>query len=126
MGMMLVLAGCGGGGSEGNQGGNTTQIKIGSKYLDQLKALDEMNRGLTLRRAVQDANHPCKRAVSSAYQEDYKNLSFWTLRCSDSGDWGLYIAPNGDVQVRSCRDIKTVGLPECKIEEAAAQTSEKR
>jgi hypothetical protein len=108
--LMLMLAGCDGGGK-----GKTASVNASNQYVEQLKALSEANRGLALRRAIQDARQPCKRVESSGYQENYKNMSVWTARCSD-GEWSLFIAPNGDVQVRSCKDVKTLGLPPCRFD----------
>jgi hypothetical protein len=108
--LMLILAGCDGGGN-----GKTATINASNQYVEQLKGLSEANRGLALRRAIQDAGQRCKRVESSGYQENYKNLSVWTARCSD-GEWSLFIAPNGDVQVRSCKEVKTLGLPECRFD----------
>jgi hypothetical protein len=115
---ILALAGCGG----APEASNTRQIEVTGDiaYVEQLKALDEMNRGLALRRAIQDSGERCKRVDASGYQQDYENLSMWTARCSDSGDWALFIAPNGDVQVRSCEDAATLELPACRFEKAAA------
>src|SRR3546814_15644817 len=76
-----------------------------------------MNRGLALRRAIQDSGERCKRVDSSGYQQDYRNLSMWTARCSDSGDWALFVAPTGDVQVRRCEDAASLELPTCRFEE---------
>ena len=90
-------------------------VKVTSEYIERLKGLSDLNRGLALRRAIQDAGNRCKKVDASAFQEDYMNLSLWTARCSDSGDWALFIAPNGDVQVRKCSDARQLGLPQCRI-----------
>lgn len=111
---VLVLAGCGGD-VPGEADTNTTKMVAATPYVDKLKALDELNRGLALRRAIRDSGKPCKRAERSAYQQDYRNLSMWTARCSDSGAWAIFIAPNGDVQVRACEDAGQLELPECRI-----------
>ncbi len=79
-----------------------------------------MNQGLALRRAVQDSNQQCKRVVSAGEREPYKNMSVWNLRCTD-GEYSLFIAPTGDVQVRSCADAKTLGLPLCRFDEPAEE-----
>ena len=113
--LMLMLGGCDGGGN-----GNTATVSASNQYVEKLKALSEVNQGLALRRAIQDAGQRCKRVESAGYQENYKNMSVWTARCSD-GEWSLFIAPNGDVQVRSCKDMKTLGLPPCRFD--AEQTS---
>jgi uncharacterized membrane protein len=114
--LALALAGCGG--SEGEQA-KTKTMKPANEYVERLKALSDDNRGLALRRAVQDTKQQCKRVVTSAYQEEYKNLSVWNLKCTD-GEYALFIAPNADVQVRTCTDAKSLGLPQCKFAEEEA------
>jgi hypothetical protein len=90
------------------------QVAPKNQYADQLKALSELNRGLALRRAILDTpGGACTRVEYSGYQQDYRNLSMWLVRCSDRHDWAVLIAPNADVQVRSCSDHKALGLPEC-------------
>ena len=73
---------------------------------DQLKALSEPTRNLGLYRAIRDNGRRCKRVDQGAYQQQYKTMAMWTARCSDTGDYALYIAPNGDVQVSPCKDAK--------------------
>ena len=119
--LMLMLGACDGGGGEG--GGETKKVVAANPFVDQLKGLSELNQGLALRRAIQDSKQRCKKVDQSGYQEDYKNMSMWVARCSDTGDWALFIAPNADVQVRSCKDSKTLGLPECRFPEEAAKAS---
>lgn len=118
--LMAVLSACDGGSSEPAPPKKVTSVRVTSQYIEGLKALSEMNRGLALRRAVQDSGESCKRVESSGFQEDYGNLSMWTARCSDKKDWALFIAPNGDVQVRSCGDAQELGLPACRFEENPA------
>lgn len=116
-GLMLALTACDGGGEPAA----TTNIEVtgSTPYVEQLKALSDPNRGLALRRAIQDSGERCKKVETSGYQQDYRNLSMWTARCSDSGDWALFIAPNGDVQVRDCDDAASLELPACRFEEPA-------
>ena len=97
-----------------------TTITATSPFVDKLKTLNELNRGLALRRAIQDSGAICKKVERSGYQEDYKNLSMWTARCADGREWALFIAPNGDVQVRNCADAGELKLPACRIEGKAA------
>lgn len=116
---LVLLAGCDNGTSEGgNAPAKTTTIKPASPFVDQLKTLDEANRGLALRRAIQDSGASCKKVDRSGYQEDYKNLSMWVVRCPDK-DWALFIAPDGGVQVRPCADAEQLKLPACRFEDAA-------
>ena len=111
-----MLAACGSGGSEQTK---TRSITASNPHVEQLKGLSEFNRGMGLRRAVLATNQRCKKVDWSGYQEDYKNLSMWGLDCSD-GDYAVFIAPSGDVQVRQCRHLKQLGLPECRLPKAAA------
>ncbi|MDT9599251.1 hypothetical protein [Sphingosinicella rhizophila] len=115
--MLLALGACGDTGADGD--GNTIPIRVtgDSDYEARLQGLSELNRGLALRRAIQDSGAACKRVDLAGRQEAYKNMSMWTARCSDSGDWALFIAPNGDVQVRKCSDADQLGLPACRFEE---------
>ena len=115
--LALTLGGCDSGGG----GSGETKVKkmtVSSEYIEKLKALRKDNQGLALRRAVQDSQQRCKRVEQSGYQEDYKNLSVWNLKCTD-GEYVLFIAPSGDVQVRSCEHSERLGLPKCRFGEAA-------
>jgi len=109
--LAISLSGCDGGGSDQAK---VKQMTASSEYVEKLRALTDDNRGLALRRAVQDSQQRCKRVVQSGYQEDYKNLSVWDLKCTD-GEYVLFIAPNGDVQVRSCEHAERLGLPRCRF-----------
>lgn len=113
--LALALGGCGDGGRETQP--KARPMKVSSPYIEQLKALSKDNQGLALRRAVQDTQQRCKRVEQSGYQQDYKNLSLWNLKCTD-GEYVLFIAPNGDVQVRSCEHSRRLGLPECRFDPA--------
>lgn len=97
-----------------------TSIKPSSEYVDKLRSLSEANRGLALRRAIQDSRQTCKKPLSSGYQEDYKNLSMWTIRCTDRRDYALFIAPSGDVQVRPCHHLAQLKLPVCRFDDKPA------
>lgn len=116
IGAAMLVAGCDGGGPPTR----TKSITAANPYQERLAALGELDRSLALRRAVQDSGESCRKVESSAYQGMYKSLHMWTARCSQGKDWGLFIAPNGDVQVRSCAHLKQLGLPECRLEPPAS------
>ena len=119
----LVLAGC----EDGAPEQNVTHVVAANPLSDQLKALSEPTRNLGLYRAIRDNGRRCKRVDAGAYQQQYKSMAMWTARCSDSGAWAVYIAPNGDVQVSPCAHAKELGLPECAGPLAqAGEASEKR
>jgi hypothetical protein len=117
----LLLAGC----EDGAPERNVTTVVAANPLSDQLKALSEPSRNLGLYRAIRDNGRRCKRVDSAAYQQQYKTMAMWTARCSDSGDWAVYIAPNGDVQVSPCGDSRELGLPQCALAQAG-EDSEKR
>jgi len=116
IGAAMLAAACDGGGPPAK----TRSITAANPYQERLAALGELDRSLALRRAVQDSGEPCKKIEASAYQGQYKSLHMWTARCSRGKSWGLFIAPNGDVQVRDCAHLKQLGLPECRLEPPAS------
>ena len=120
-GLALALGACG----DATPERNGTKIKPRNQYVEQLRTLSELNRGLGLRRAILDGDGACKRVLYSGFQEDYRNQSMWIVRCSDGHDWALFIAPNADVQVRNCSDAKALGLPECRFPAGAIPASAK-
>ncbi|MEA3011319.1 MAG: hypothetical protein QOJ91_3011 [Sphingomonadales bacterium] len=121
----LLLAGC----EDGTPEQNLTKVVAANPMSDQLKALSEPSRFLGLYRAIRDNGRRCKRVDRGQYQQQYKSMAMWTAHCTDTGDYSLYIAPNGDVQVSACKDARELGLPECKAAAPSAQAggaSEKR
>ena len=121
----LLVAGC----EDGAPEKDVTRVVAANPHSDQLKALSEPTRFLGLYRALRDNGQRCKRVDRGRYQQQYKTMAMWTAHCTDTGDYALYIAPNGDVQVSACKDALELGLPECKASAASAQAggaSEKR
>jgi hypothetical protein len=114
-----LLAGC----EDGAPERNVNRVVAANPMSDQLKALSEPTRNLGLYRAIRDNGRRCKRVDEGGYQQQYKTMAMWTARCSDTGSYSIYIAPNGDVQVSACKDAKELGLPECKAGATAAQSS---
>jgi hypothetical protein len=119
----LLLVGC----EDGAPERDVTKVVAANPMSDQLRTLSEPMRNLGLYRAIRDNGRRCKRVESAAYQQQYKSMAMWTARCSDTGDFAVYIAPNGDVQVSPCRDSATLDLPTCSALPAqAGEASEKR
>lgn len=112
--VLLGLAACDGGGGGESAQRNVTSIKAGSAYVDKLRALSPQNRDLALRRAIQDSGESCKRITSSQETGTHKNMTTWTAQCQGGRDWAIFIAPNGDAQVRSCQHVEQLGLPACR------------
>ena len=117
---LMLLAGC----EDGAPERNVTKVVVSNPMSDQLKALSEPTRYLGLYRAIRDNGRLCKRVDRGRYQEQYKSMAMWTANCTDAGEYALYIAPNGDVQVSACKDARELGLPECKPAGSSAQAGE--
>jgi hypothetical protein len=111
VGLALAVSACGQG---GQPAGNVTSVRIANPQSEQLKGLSDLYRNLGLRRAIMDSGQKCKKSEGGAYQQDYKNMAMWTTHCVDSGDWAIFIAPGGEVQVRRCADLATLSLPTCQ------------
>ena len=109
--LAFAAAACGSGGTTDEQRPPT---KIVNPYHDQLLALSPFMQRLTLMRAVRDNGNRCQRVEGGRYQEDYRNLALWVALCNDGRYWGIFIAPNGDTQVRQCTQMRELGLPQCR------------
>jgi hypothetical protein len=108
--VLFLLAGC----EDGTPEQNVAQVKTANDYSAQLNAMNPMYRNLGLWRAVRDAPERCKKVDAGAYQQDYRNMAMWTAHCTDTGSWAIFIAANGDVQVRACADTAALHLPACR------------
>ncbi|HEY1606287.1 MAG TPA: hypothetical protein VGF77_11905 [Allosphingosinicella sp.] len=116
LGVLLLLAGCG----DNSAPQNAVHIKMANTYSDQLAAMAPLYRNLGLWRAIRDAGNRCKKVDAGGFQQDYKDMALWTAHCTDTDQWMVFIAPNGDVQVRPCADAAALKLPACKPLPAAA------
>jgi hypothetical protein len=123
IGLGLALGACGGDAPEQS---NTTTMRAANPTSDGLKTLSPVYRFLGLRRAIVESGQRCKKVDNGAYQEEYKSMAMWVAHCTDSGDWLVFIAPTGDVQVRQCRHAPTLGLPTCKPLPAAPAMPEEK
>jgi len=119
-GLAALLAGCGDGGGNApeRQGQQQEKAPKPNAFHDQLMTLGETDRGLALRRAVQDNGGSCRRILSSAYQEEYQGLRMWTLRCEGKRDWAVFVGAGGRVQARTCADNVKLKLPVCRFDPA--------
>ena len=108
--LLMLAAGC----SEPEQAERTTPTKITNPYHDQLLSLPDQLQRLGVMRAIRDNGRRCQRVESAAYQEDYRNMSMWVALCNDGRHWALFIAPNGDTQVRECQHARQLSLPQCR------------
>ena len=119
---LLALTACDGG-SEAPR--NVTKITVTGDipYLERLRGLSQQQRDLALRRAVQDSGQSCRRVEGSEESGTYENMAVFTVRCEGGRNWAGFIAPAGDVQVRSCAHVAELGLPACRNGDQPAGSS---
>ena len=94
-------------------------IVVRSEAQDRLHQLDDMNRAIALKRAIQDSGMTCRRVEKSGYVQEVENLSMWTANCDDGNQWAIFAGPDGSAQVRRCQDLAQFKMPPCLIREAA-------
>jgi hypothetical protein len=109
---VLALCACGDDGAPRQQDG--PKMVVANPISDQLKGGNELFRAIGLRRAIVDSGRRCKKVDGGGYQEAYKNYAMWSVHCTDTGDWAVYIAPTGDAQARPCADLAQLKMPACK------------
>lgn len=109
-GLLLALAGC----EEAPPREQGRPTKITNRYHDQLLALPDQLQRIGLMRAIRDNGRRCQRVEAAAYQEDYRQMAMWVALCNDGRHWSIYIAPNGDTQVRDCAEARQLRLPQCR------------
>jgi hypothetical protein len=113
----LALGACDGGGSQAT--GEQAARPRENPYQQKLLALEERDRNLALRRAIQDDGGSCPQIKGSTYQQEYQKMAMWVAHCEGRAgrrDWAVYIGAAGMVQARACATARQLGLPECKPE----------
>lgn len=110
--LLAVLCGCGESSAPADKAAAPVTT-IRNDYHDRMTALDELQRGAALRRAIRSSGESCDRVEASAFQQDHENLKMWTARCQ-ANEYAVFLAANGDVQVRPCEQAAQLKLPECR------------
>ena len=99
-------------------------IRVRSEGQKALFAANELNRAIGLKRAIMESGSTCQRVASTGFVGMYKNMDYWTARCTDkfdrSRDWAIFIGADDSVQVRLCDDTRAVGLPACTAKPGTA------
>jgi hypothetical protein len=91
------------------------QIRIANEYHERLSRLPPNLQRLTMMRAIRDAGNRCQRVDNAGYQQEYRNMRMWVAVCGvESKNWTVFVAPNGDIQVRDCADAGRLSLPRCE------------
>jgi hypothetical protein len=113
----LLLAGC----DQPAPEQPAAKISVRSPAQKAMFELNDLNRAIALKRAIYDYGAACLRVTKSGFVGTYKNMDYWTATCEDSQgrtrDWALFIGANDDVQLRLCKDVASVGLPPCVIQD---------
>ena len=98
-------------------------VIVRSEAQQQLFDLSDLNRAIALKRAIYDAGYNCKRVTRSGFVGAYKNLDMWMASCADGRDWAIFAGPDGSAQVRDCKDVTGLGLPQCTSKEQPGKGS---
>jgi hypothetical protein len=117
--LIAGLSACDGGGSApeaAGKSGEATKMKIRNQPHEDLLALSDELRRVTLIRAIRETGNRCPRRVepNPVHQGEYRGMALWTARCDNNRQYAIFIAANEDVQVRRCEDMGRLGLPECR------------
>lgn len=96
--------------------------RMRNRHQDTMMAATDENRRIGLVRAIRGTGNRCPRRVepNPAYQGDYEGMALWTARCDNNRQYAVFIAPNGDVQVRNCEEMAQLRLPACRALPPAA------
>lgn len=120
---LAALAGCEAPSPIDSQAANAQagEIRIANEFHDRLTQMSQSNQRLAMKRAIVDTGHRCGRVNNAGFQQDYQperssaaSLKMWIGHCEpERRDFAVFLAPNGDVQVRNCADAGTLALPPC-------------
>ena len=138
---LFLLAGCGDDSpsSAGNSAGtnraatanvaaDSAEVRVRNRHQEELLALPDNLRRVGLIRAIRETRNSCPLRVepNPIHQGEYEGMALWTARCDNNEQYAIFIAPNGDVQVRNCEDMAELGLPACHALPPAAPTQPRR
>ena len=96
-------------------GNASREVRVRNPHQEELLALPDNLRRVGLVRAMRQTGNSCPLRVepNPVHQGEYEGMALWTARCDNNKQYAIFIAPNGDVQVRDCEDMAELGLPAC-------------
>lgn len=109
-GFATLTAGC----EDGRAPENVKHIKVRNPSHEALLKLSPPYQRLGVMWAIRDNGKRCRRVEGAAYQQEHQGLEMWVALCDDGRYWSVFIAPNGDTQVRECQHMRRLGLPQCR------------
>ena len=83
-------------------------------YSDRLGGLTQIQRFAALRSAIGESGEYCRRVQGATSGGRFRNLVMWTATCDRGARYGVFIGPDGSVQVRPCADLPKLRLPQCR------------
>ena len=108
-----MLTGCDSGGAPRQEATARAPLVVANPFHDRLLQLNDLQRDAAFRGAIRSARESCDRVEASRFQQDHGNLKMWTATCKQRS-YAVFVAPNGDIQVRDCADAATLKLPACR------------
>jgi hypothetical protein len=117
---LLALAGCADGRdeelpSEESNAQAERHISMLNEHHEQLLQLPPDAQRLAMMRAIRRTGNRCQRVDNAGYQQEHLNMRMWVAQCGvEEKLFAVYIAPNGDVQVRDCAQAGQLSLPRCE------------
>ena len=119
LGSLLALSACADG--RDSEPANATnaqserRISMRNETHEGLLRLPPDSQRLYMMRAVRGTGNRCQRVDNAGYQEEYLNMRMWIAECGvEEKRFAVFIAPNGDVQVRDCSQAGQLSLPRCE------------
>ncbi len=119
LGSLLALSACADG--RDSEPANDTnaqaerRISMRNDTHEGLLRLPPDSQRLYMMRAVRGTGNRCQRVDNAGYQEEYLNMRMWVAECGvEEKRFAVFIAPNGDVQVRDCSQAGQLSLPRCE------------
>ena len=110
----VLLGGCDSGGPSEPPLQNDIMVRSDSQQ--KLFDLNDLDRAITLKRAIADQGLRCGQIVSTGFVTRFRDMDMWSATCGDDRQWALFIGANDSVQVRLCADNEKVGLPACTVQ----------